>query len=107
LIVLQETFSLYPIGLGGSLPGFDFTTAVSAANEGGISMAAPVAVCLFITTVVLALMTRAAPQMNLYSVGFPLRVLISLTALIVLLPQTLSSIVGQFSTFLELLKLRG
>ena len=32
----------------------------------------------FLTTLVLVLMTRAAPQLNLYSVGFPLRVLVSL-----------------------------
>ena len=55
-------------------------TAASAAEEGGLLLAAPVALCLSLTTVVLVLMTRAAPQLNLYSVGFPLRVLVCLGA---------------------------
>ncbi|MEI7686268.1 MAG: flagellar biosynthetic protein FliR [Planctomycetota bacterium] len=52
-------------------------------------------------------MTRAAPQMNLYSVGFPLRVLVSLAAMTFLLPQFVSGVVGMFSLLLEILRMRG
>lgn len=107
LLVLRETVTLYPLGRTFSLPNIDYVTAVSAAAEGGIALAAPVAVCLFITTVVLALMTRAAPQMNIYSVGFPLRVLVSLAAMTFLMPQFVSGVVSLFSLFLQLLRLRG
>ena len=55
----------------------------------------------------LALLTRAAPQLNLYSIGFPLRVLVSLGATLVLLPPMLTGMVSMFSYFLELLQLRG
>jgi flagellar biosynthetic protein FliR len=107
LLVLEETFRHLPIGQGFQLPNWDLVTAAGAAEEGGILLAAPVAMCLFVTTVILALMTRAAPQLNLYSVGFPLRVLVSLGATLVMLPQLLTGMIGMFAYFLELLQLRG
>jgi flagellar biosynthetic protein FliR len=82
-------------------------SAASAAEEGGILLVAPVCLCLFLTTAVLALMTRAAPQLNLYSVGFPLRVLVCLGAAVVLLPNILTGMIGMFSYFLGLLQLGG
>ena len=35
----------------------------------------------------LLLLTRATPQLNLFSIGFPLRVLVGLIALVLFLPQ--------------------
>jgi flagellar biosynthetic protein FliR len=107
LLVLQETLRHSPIGHPFALPSWDLIHAASAAQEMGLLIAAPVALCLFLTTMVLALMTRAAPQMNLYSIGFPLRVLVCLGAILVLLPQILSGIIGGFSYFAALLQLRG
>jgi len=107
LLVLQETFQHIPIGQGFQMPDWDLVSAFSAAEEGGVLLVAPVGLCLFLTTVVLALMTRAAPQLNLYSVGFPLRVLVCLGAVVVLLPPMLTDMIGMFSYFLELLRLRG
>jgi flagellar biosynthetic protein FliR len=107
LLVLQQTFQHLPVGQGFQLPDWDLVTAVAVAEEGGLLLVAPVGLCLFLTTVVLALMTRAAPQLNLYSVGFPVRVLACLGAIVLLLPQILTSMIGMFSGFLEVLHLRG
>ena len=107
LLLLQQTFHHLPIGQGFRLPNWDLVAAVGAGEEGGILLVAPVVLCLFLTTVVLALMTRAAPQLNLYSVGFPLRVLVCLGASLLMLPQILSGMIGMFSYFLEMLQLRG
>jgi flagellar biosynthesis protein FliR len=107
LLVLQETFQHMPIDRGFAMPNWDLVSAVSAAQEGGLLLAAPVALCLFVTTLVLALMTRAAPQLNLYSIGFPVRVLVCLVALILLLPQLLSGIVGFFGYIMAMLQLAG
>jgi flagellar biosynthesis protein FliR len=105
LLVLQETFRLMPIGQVFLLPDWDMVTIVGSAQEEGVLLAAPVALCLFITTVVLALMTRAAPQLNLYSVGFPLRVFVFLGGILVILPQLVSGMVAMFSFYLDALKL--
>jgi flagellar biosynthesis protein FliR len=49
-------------------------------------IAAPVAIALFLVNVMLALMARVAPQMNVFVVGFPIQITIGLIMLIVSLP---------------------
>ncbi|MEA2689118.1 MAG: flagellar biosynthesis protein FliR [Candidatus Eremiobacteraeota bacterium] len=49
-------------------------------------IAAPVAVALFLVNVMLGLMARVAPQMNVFVVGFPIQITIGLVMLIVSLP---------------------
>jgi flagellar biosynthesis protein FliR len=65
-------------------------------------LAGPVGLCLLLTTVVLAVLTRAAPQMNIYSVGFPLRLTVGLAASVLLLPTWVAAVVSSFSHFAEL-----
>jgi len=49
-------------------------------------IAAPIGIALFLTNIVLALMTRVAPQLNVFAVGFPLQIMIGLTMMIISLP---------------------
>ncbi len=49
-------------------------------------IAAPVAVALFLVNVMLGLMARVAPQMNVFVVGFPIQITIGLVMLVVSLP---------------------
>lgn len=107
LQVLQETFRQYPVGTAFRLPSWDLLTAVSSVQEGGLLLAAPMAMCLILTTVVLILLSRAAPQLNLFSVGFPMRVVVSLAVVLLLLPQLMTGVVSQFASLLALLQLRG
>lgn len=106
LLTLQETFRFYPIGQPFHLPSWDLIEAVGAAEEGGILLVTPLMLSLFLATVVLMLMTRAAPQLNLYSVGFPLRIMVCLIGLFLLIPQMLSGMVGLFAYFVDVLQLR-
>jgi flagellar biosynthetic protein FliR len=63
----------------------------------------PVAVSVFVVTVVLSLMTRAAPQINLFTVGFPLRLAAGLTLLFLFVPNLLNSLVNALGRFGALL----
>ncbi len=49
-------------------------------------IAAPVAVALFLVNVMLGLMARVAPQMNVFVVGFPIQITVGLIMLIVSIP---------------------
>jgi flagellar biosynthetic protein FliR len=49
-------------------------------------IAAPVAIALFLVNVMLGLMARVAPQMNVFVIGFPIQITIGLIMLIVSLP---------------------
>jgi flagellar biosynthesis protein FliR len=106
LLVLQETFQMSPIGQALHLPNWDLVQATGSAEEGGLLLAGPMALCLFLTTVVIIVMGRVSPQLNMYSFGLPLRVCVCLVALLLLLPQILLSMVGQFTNFLCLMQLQ-
>jgi flagellar biosynthetic protein FliR len=103
LNVLDSTFRQFPVGQGFPLPMSDVVGQAASAQEWGVELAGPVVLCLFLTTVVLALMNRAAPQINLYTVGFPLRMLVGLAALLFLLPQLLTDLVAVFGRCTDML----
>jgi flagellar biosynthetic protein FliR len=88
LAMLHRTFATQPLG-GAFLPVPVGTQllALSSTTEWGLLLAAPVGCCLFLTSLLLALLTRAAPQLNLMSVGFALRVFVGMVALLVLWPD--------------------
>jgi flagellar biosynthetic protein FliR len=100
LAALHSTFLYVPLGGLTLVPPFRVGTAatamtagLSSAQQWGLTLAAPVGALLFLGTIVLALITRAAPQMNLFSIGFGLRIAIGLAALFVLLPDFIFALV--------------
>ena len=75
----------------------DVTTFFAAAVE----IAAPVIVVLFATQVLLALLAKSAPQINVFVFGFPLQILIALLAVglaLVALPGDVTNLVGRAMT---------
>lgn len=104
LAALDMTFTRYPVG--GPLPDVPVQNLVAGASltiRWGLVLAMPVAIALFVVTFVLAVMTRAAPQINLFTVGFPLRLGAGLVLLFLLLPNLLHSLVNALERFGELL----
>lgn len=95
LAALHASFAKLP--LGGTLvpemvgPGLD---GLARSYEMGLLLAAPLGVCLFLLAVILAIMSRAAPQLNIYSVGFSLQVLVALIGSIYLLPDMIDLMHG-------------
>ncbi len=55
--------------------------------SGALMVAIPAVTALLIANSALALMTRAAPQLNVFSVGFPITILLGLTAVALILPN--------------------
>lgn len=104
LAALHSSFARQPIG--GSIlpvPVAMQLSAMSSATEWGLLLAAPVGCCLFVTTMILALMARAAPQLNLMSIGFALRVLVGLLATLILWPDLaprMSGVLDRYSAML-------
>lgn len=104
LAMLHRTFASQPLG-GSFLPVPVGTQlqALASATEWGLLLAAPVACCLFVASLVLALLTRAAPQLNLISAGFTLRVLAGMVAMLILWPDIapwMTSSLQRFSSML-------
>jgi flagellar biosynthetic protein FliR len=51
-----------------------------------LEVAGPVIACLFLTEMALGLLTRAAPQLNIFALAFPMRVVVALVIVAIALP---------------------
>jgi flagellar biosynthetic protein FliR len=82
------SFTLVPLPFAGApeLVAGDVMRFFSQALFIVFQIAAPVAVALFLVNVMLGLMARVAPQMNVFIVGFPMQITVGLVMLIVSLP---------------------
>src|SRR5207253_1779324 len=104
LAAFYRTLKHWPVG--GLLPAppiAQLVAGASAAEEWGLQLVAPLGLCLFLTTVILALMARASPQMNVFSVGFALQIGVGLVGAFLLLPDLLTAIVTIFGRASEFL----
>ena len=87
LLALHSSFGTFPLG-GTVLPQVGpLLNGLSNSYDAGLLLAGPLALCLFLLSVCLAIMTRAAPQLNVYSIGFALQVIVALLGLLFLLPE--------------------
>lgn len=72
----------------------------------GLWLSLPVVVTLLLTNVAIGVIARAAPQMNLFAVGFPLTLLLGTGALYISLPTlvpALANWIGEMTNFLTIL----
>jgi flagellar biosynthetic protein FliR len=105
LAALHSSFLRVPLGgAPGPLPAAYLVTGITRAQEWGLLLAAPLGAAMFLTSVVLALLSRVAPQLNLFSVGFTLRVAAGLGGAFLLLPDFVragAAVLAHFDAFLR------
>jgi len=85
--VLARSFATIPVG-GGMHAGGLLTLAYwgSAIFSAGVMLAMPLLAALLIANLALGVLTRAAPQLNLFAVGFPVTLALGLITLALSLP---------------------
>ena len=78
---LTRSFAAIPVGVGIDLavPLQTITGAVSQMLLAAVQIAGPLIVVLFLADAGLGLLTRVAPALNAFALGFPLKILITLT----------------------------
>ncbi|MGA9858682.1 MAG: flagellar biosynthetic protein FliR [Solirubrobacteraceae bacterium] len=85
---LARTFDLVP--LGHSAPIASLTTGVEAAFASifvsALEVAAPVLLALLVTDVAFGMVSRIVPQLNVFGVGFPMKVGVSMLVVAASLP---------------------
>ncbi|MEZ6117974.1 MAG: flagellar biosynthetic protein FliR [Pirellulaceae bacterium] len=87
LTVVYQSFFALPIGKFWSDAPLDALVVESSqVHRDGVLLAAPVGICLFLTIVMLGVLMKASPQINIFSLGFTLRLTVGLGALLVFLP---------------------
>jgi flagellar biosynthetic protein FliR len=107
---IKQSFVACPVG---ALVSADFVrdrsvTAVSSAFGAALQISAPLLMVTFLISLVMALMARLVPEINILVVGLPLRVGIGLVLLMLLVPllvecgtEVCGMAVRLFSTFPE------
>jgi flagellar biosynthetic protein FliR len=103
LAALHASFATFPLGGTAVSQAGPMVSGLAIAYELGVLLAAPLATCLFLLAITLAIMARAAPPLNIYSVGFTLQVLVVLLGGLFLLPEmvrTMTAITGRISELL-------
>ena len=85
---LAESFRLVPVGMPGLAPaGLAGYAAYGAQVFAlGLALALPVIAALLIANLGVGVISRAAPQMNIFAVGFPFTLLLGMAALYLTLP---------------------
>lgn len=100
-----QSFELAPLSTQ-FMTGIGWTRMVELGTgmfQLGLHIALPVLATMLVTNMTLGIMSRAAPQLNLFSVGFPLTLLTGLLLLVVFLPNLMMAISAALSRSLAFL----
>lgn len=97
---IAKTFTAIPLGASFDLNAVaeNAVSAVSGMFVAAVQIAGPLAIILFLADVGLGLLTRVAPALNAFAIGFPLKILLTLSlgsVLFVVLPSVVESLTGQ------------
>ncbi|GAB4082698.1 flagellar biosynthetic protein FliR [Modestobacter muralis] len=105
LLVRGFVTSYQGLPLGGSLPaeqlGPMMLTAFSMMFLAALQIAGPMVAVLMLADVALALLSKAAPALNIFSLGFPVKIMITLTMLGLTFPLLPPALDGLMDTALE------
>lgn len=96
IALISQSFATLPVGSDG-VTNVTFTTLANLGGEifkSGLQLSLPVLTALLITNLALGILTRAAPQLNIFSVGFPLTLSIGLFVLALSMPFYLPILEG-------------
>ena len=88
LKVLHQSFELFPPG---NMPSIATLTgniyeATSMMLTAGLQLAAPILAALLLLLVILAVLARVVPEMDIFFISFPMRIALGLVMLTVFMP---------------------
>ena len=102
LVALQRTFELVPLDGGLPFGGLEVVmAATSTFIVTGIHLALPVMTALILTDLTLGLLARVAPQIQVYFLGLPVKVVGSLLAMSLIFTSLLPYLTSLFKMMTE------
>jgi len=104
--VLVDSFQSLPIGaVGISVTSFrDIAYWGSQLFAGGLAIALPAVASLLVVNLAFGIMTRAAPQLNLFAIGFPVTMLLGFALVFITLPSAIPQSTNLFTDVFHFLK---
>jgi len=107
LAALAESFVSLPISAS-PISGGGFQQLAAWGGEifrTGLQIALPVVAALLLTNVALGILTRAAPQLNIFGIGFPVTLGVGLLAISMVLPYLSTPFQNMFMRGIETVRL--
>lgn len=104
--VLAESFNSMPISASG-LVANDFMQVVRWGGNifaGGMAIALPAIASLLVVNIAFGVMTRSAPQLNIFAIGFPITMLLGFALVMVTLPNVAPKSITLFSDVYHLIQ---
>ncbi|MDH4134149.1 MAG: flagellar biosynthetic protein FliR [Gammaproteobacteria bacterium] len=91
---LAGSFQAIPVGAGGLSPEAVWAIVLFPAQIFGwaVRMALPVIAALLVVNVAFGVLSRASPQLNVFSVGFPVTLFVGLLLIFITLPAVLNKV---------------
>ncbi len=96
---LAESFDIIPIGKAVFTPeaANGLLVIFGALIMAALKIAAPLIGVIFIVDIALGILARTVPQMNIFSIGFAMKLIVGLGVMIIILPATSTVMVALFS----------
>ena len=92
VLIISVSFDALPIARSFDLDflGEFASSHLTQIEAIGLSSIAPIGICLFVVLIILILLTKAAPSMNIFSIGLSIRIGAGLFFMLLFLPHFLS-----------------
>jgi flagellar biosynthetic protein FliR len=106
LAVLVESFTTLPIA-GAPMTGGGFYRLAEWGGRifsAGTQLALPMVAALLITNMALGILTRAAPQLNLFAIGFPLTISVGFIVILLSLPYLATPVGALFIEGIDMVR---
>ena len=88
ITALVESFVTLPVNQGlGTFDGMTIVRLGSAMFMTGLQIAMPIIATLLVTNMALGVLTRSAPQLNIFGIGFPITIGVGFIVLALILPS--------------------
>lgn len=101
---LINSFELLPLGNGNLYTSNFFTFIIEVmlyVLSASLQLIMPIMIVLFLGNILLAFMAKTMPQMNVFIVGMPFKILIGYFALVILLPHMKELFINVFEKMIE------
>ncbi|MBX8540643.1 flagellar type III secretion system protein FliR [Pseudomonas cichorii] len=93
LEILVESFTTMPVGSGLQVSNFwELATGLGWVMSSGMRLVLPAITALLVINIALGVMTRAAPQLNIFSIGFPMTLVLGM----IILWMSMADILNQY-----------
>lgn len=106
LSALAESFFTLPIASSGmGAPGFEQLASWGGRIfSAGVQLSLPMVAALLITNIALGILTRAAPQLNIFGIGFPITLSVGFIVIALALPYLATPLEQLFQEGIEMVQ---